>query len=531
MVDIVLFGVPEGFSILPGFEQEETFFQTFYRSLSGKENDELLDIRNRKDKIVYSYLRYNFKDKNGRANSFFGYSLVFRERVYKDFVSLFDLMKRVYDEKIRNSTILTDNGGEKSFKIKNFGELNQGILSNIKTAIESGLSQQNLVEKFSSDTQNKQVLISNIAGLESEEDLNKRLYFYVKKYANIYLQGQVLENVINKKQVFVPSSKKIKTVIFVNEYLSEGELESLTQRLVSSCKDIESFYRDQSKIGSTEKYSTVDKPTLQYYQSSIEDLLKKINTVETEIRGIIPKLQFYSRAAAIETLRERLDKLKEYYKDLENKEILISSKITLTPPIPTPPKPDDNFFEKNKKTILGIIGAFIIIIVVLVIKPGKNTTKGGTETITALVEEDNVNENTSTSRAEESISKISPTKKEEKVEVKGKIKQKTEGKKPQKKEENKKPTGISLQAGDLDIRFDNNIAKVSISAKGRDKGIKEEEVKKGHWVVNGENKGGDLSLDCSEIRPNDKGNLEIRYVSKDRETIASTKVKKPRGRN
>ncbi len=516
MVDIVLYGVPEGFSILPGFEREETFFQTFYRDLKGKDNDELLDIRNRKDRIVYSYLRYNFKDKNGRENSFFGFSLVLREGVYEDVVSIFTLMKRVYDEKIKDSAILTDNESGKFFKIKNFGEINKEILSNIKSAIEPELDHQNIVKNFSSDTQDKQVLISNIKGLESKEGLNKRLYYYVKKYANIYLRGEVLENVINEKD-YVPNPEEQGTAVFVSEYLSEGELESLTQRLISSCKDIESFYRDQSKIGSTETYSTADKPTLQYYTSSIKDLLKKINSVETDINRIIPKLRFYSRADIVGTFKGNLDKLKEYSQDLKNKEILILSKFTPPPPDP----PDDNFFKQNKKIVLGIIGVFIIIVLVLVIKTGKNTTTGESETITASVEEDKEKEESMISQVEESISNISSPKKEEKVEVKEETSQKTKEKKQQKKEE-------ALQDGDLSISYIADRATVTITEVGKNRGVKKEEVKKGHWVVNGEDKGSDSSLECSDIQPkkDSGGMLDISYVNEKGTTIVSTTVHK-----
>lgn len=102
-----IFGAPHTFDLYQGSEEDIGYFQNFDNG--GKENVKLTIHRMASGKVSYSYLRYNFISGKGRANSFFGMSVLFHNQYCGDIEGIFELFDTIYQDIIlKNGILLTE---------------------------------------------------------------------------------------------------------------------------------------------------------------------------------------------------------------------------------------------------------------------------------------------------------------------------------------------------------------------------------------------------------------------------------------
>lgn len=94
-----IFGVPDGFNILSGTQEDTLYYQLFYDT--GKKGVEMRINRKPNGDTVYSYLIYNLVSSKGREGAFFGMSLVFTDNEYcNNPAKMKELFDAVYKEVI-----------------------------------------------------------------------------------------------------------------------------------------------------------------------------------------------------------------------------------------------------------------------------------------------------------------------------------------------------------------------------------------------------------------------------------------------
>ncbi len=123
MADLVLFGVPNGFSSSKCDAQTDNFLQLFY--VPHKPGIEMKVYRRHNNDVHYVFLVYEkegsvFIDADGRSGSFFGMSLIFHNEYIGNTANLYKLFQQTYDKYIKNQIIIERPNGVRQHKFETF---------------------------------------------------------------------------------------------------------------------------------------------------------------------------------------------------------------------------------------------------------------------------------------------------------------------------------------------------------------------------------------------------------------------------
>ena len=123
MADLVLFGVPNGFSSSKCDTQTDNFLQLFY--VPHKPGVEMKILRRPNNDVYYVFLVYekegsSFITSGGRPGSFFGMSLIFHNEYLTKTDNLYTLFQMTYDKYVKNKIIIEHPTGVRQHKFETF---------------------------------------------------------------------------------------------------------------------------------------------------------------------------------------------------------------------------------------------------------------------------------------------------------------------------------------------------------------------------------------------------------------------------
>lgn len=103
-VQFYVYGVPKGFDLYGDKPVDIAYFQSYYDGST--EYSKLTIHRRNNGQVIYSYLRYNLIDCDGRLGSFFGISAIFHGIYCTDVITFYELFEKLYFEFILPRGIL-----------------------------------------------------------------------------------------------------------------------------------------------------------------------------------------------------------------------------------------------------------------------------------------------------------------------------------------------------------------------------------------------------------------------------------------
>ena len=120
MAELIIHGVPNGHQVSKCDKDMVDFFGLFYDNSDGIKTK----VSRKNNDVIYNYLVYgktgaNFGDYNGRPGSYFGMSLVFHNRCAVDSNQVFNLLKTVYDNYVKNKIIQESPNGARKWLYQN----------------------------------------------------------------------------------------------------------------------------------------------------------------------------------------------------------------------------------------------------------------------------------------------------------------------------------------------------------------------------------------------------------------------------
>ncbi|MCL2311524.1 MAG: hypothetical protein FWC41_03385 [Firmicutes bacterium] len=143
-IQFYVYGTPKGFDLYGGSPDKVSYFQNSYYDGS-KKNSKLTVHRLPHGQIIYSYLRYNLIDSDGRPGAFLGISAVFNGKYCADVTSFYELFDGIYKNILQQGILLKSANGQTMFRVPAFKD----AASEIKRFI--GMLHRNLLNVFVND--------------------------------------------------------------------------------------------------------------------------------------------------------------------------------------------------------------------------------------------------------------------------------------------------------------------------------------------------------------------------------------------
>lgn len=127
--ELVIFGVPHGWSISDCDEQTNRYLELFYGAL--KSGIEFKPVR-LGNKMFYTLLVQKnpdsvFQDVNGRGGSFFGMSLIYDNQYVTDPTKVRQLLQATYDHYVKGQIIEELPNGIRKYKIRSLSGNNDRV--------------------------------------------------------------------------------------------------------------------------------------------------------------------------------------------------------------------------------------------------------------------------------------------------------------------------------------------------------------------------------------------------------------------
>ena len=112
------YGAPKGFDLFYGAPEDKAYFQSTYYDGS-KEESKLIIHRRNNGKVVYSYLKYDLLDADGRPGSFFGISAELDGKYFFDNTGFYQLFEQLFETILQEGVLLVKNKENKTvFKVR-----------------------------------------------------------------------------------------------------------------------------------------------------------------------------------------------------------------------------------------------------------------------------------------------------------------------------------------------------------------------------------------------------------------------------
>ena len=138
MANLLVFGVPMGFSASECDDGTYNFLKNFYTSHNP--GTDFKAIRRQNNEVYYILLIYEkpgtaFEDANGRVGSFIGLSLSFKNQYVADASRIQKLLQAIYDHAVKGNIVDERPNGTRRYNIHTLRTPGDGIVRDLVNAM------------------------------------------------------------------------------------------------------------------------------------------------------------------------------------------------------------------------------------------------------------------------------------------------------------------------------------------------------------------------------------------------------------
>jgi hypothetical protein len=373
-----IFGVPHGFELYQGAEDEQNYFQLFYNE--SKENVKLTIHRKTSGRVSYSYLRYNFVSGSGRPNAFFGMSVVFTNEYCFDVENLFNLFDSVYKTILQRKILIEEIQGNPNLQAKylilSFADADSEV-KRIENIICKNIENEFANDIRPLDSSFKQEY-PNLTRKLNRKSKNPVFLNDLHKYSWVDISSDYSEE-INLDHEKIAELKKRITDLGGN--ISTNFINKTVKKAFKQIEEDKSYISPYLKI----------QPELQEIDKALDNIQKQLRDLEQNaiLKKDIPRNSGRDQNKTEEVVEERVkseieqDEVKKEREKSENKDILQNAGIESASSKPhTLKNPLSNIWNKIKKTGWRKFGLFFIAVVLVTVaflyynyKPNNTTEK------------------------------------------------------------------------------------------------------------------------------------------------------------
>lgn len=271
-----IFGAPYVFDLYSRGDavdkNEQRYFQVFDQR--GGEKKKFI-IHRQRDKVSYSYIRYDFKSSGSRPNSFLGMSVVFQDAYCVDVETLYKIFETVFDDQKDKKIFSQHQEGETvyyKFKIGKFDDVSEEVerIGRIITNNINKLLKEDTFFLHTTQTPQEQPKTIRI-GFGKKGNANQRFEELFQEYSWIYFseeEGDV--KLLSPQEIYaikeqINDIRKSTTALAIKVLEKENvksEVQDRMNRLKGIQQKIQPYLQHQPELQKIEQESKEELVTL-----------------------------------------------------------------------------------------------------------------------------------------------------------------------------------------------------------------------------------------------------------------------------